>query len=193
VNSMPRKTPTVTVYLRQLSRAELLKLANSKKVRIPEKWSKGKIVETLSTILSPSDVTQIVSQKPKTKTKEAMGYASALKGKSLEDRAAQIFTRQGFQCTKNIRMAGMEIDVVGYKKGSWRTDEAYIIAECKNKAKVTPEDFKKFVGNMNLYISKKGLDKDLVKGYLFTTGVFDKDTKAQARVLRNIQLKRLKP
>jgi Holliday junction resolvase-like predicted endonuclease len=190
---MPRKTPTVTVYLRQLSRAELLKLANSKKVRIPEKWSKGKIVETLSTILSPSDVTQIVSQKPKTKTKEAMGYASALKGKSLEDRAAQIFTRQGFQCTKNIRMAGMEIDVVGYKKGSWRTDEAYIIAECKNKAKVTPEDFKKFVGNMNLYISKKGLDKDLVKGYLFTTGVFDKDTKAQARVLRNIQLKRLKP
>jgi Holliday junction resolvase-like predicted endonuclease len=180
------------IYLRQLSRTELLRLASSKKVRIPEKWSKGKIVETLSTILSPSDVTQIVTQKPKTKTKEAMGYASALKGKSLEDRVAQIFTRQGFQCTKNIRMAGMEIDVVGYKKGSWRTDDAYIIAECKNKAKVTPEDFKKFVGNMNLYISKKGIDKDSVKGYLFTTGVFDKDAKAQARVLRNIQLRRLK-
>jgi Holliday junction resolvase-like predicted endonuclease len=180
------------VYLRQLTRTELLRLASNKKVRIPEKWSKGKIVETLSIILSPSDVTQIVTQKPKTKTKEAMGYASALKGKSLEDNVAQIFTRQGFQCTKNIRMAGMEIDVVGYKKGSWRTDDAYIIAECKNKAKVTPEDFKKFIGNMNLYINKKGLDKDLVKGYLFTTGVFDKDAKAQARIFRNIQLKRLK-
>ncbi len=190
---MPRKTPTVTVYLRQLSRTELLGLASNKKVRIPEKWSKGKIVETLSTILSPSDVTQTVSKKPKTRTKEAMGYASALKGKSLEDRVADIFTRQGFQCRKNIRMAGMEIDVVGYKKGSWRTDDTFIIAECKNKAKVNPEDLKKFVGNMNLYINKKGLNKDLVKGYLFTTGVFDKDVKTQARIFRGIQLKRLKP
>jgi len=168
-------------------------LASSKKVRIPEKWSKGKIVETLSTILSPSDVTQIVSQKPKTKTKEAMGYASALKGKSLEDRVAEIFTRQGFQCTKNIRMAGMEIDVVGYKKGGFLSEDRYVIAECKSKGKVTPEDFKKFIGNMNLYIHKKGLDKELVEGYLFTTGVFDKDVKAQARVFHNIQLKRLKP
>ena len=190
---MPRKAPIVTVYLRQLSKAELLKLANSKKVRVPEKWGKGKIVETLSTILSPSDVTQIVSKKPKTKTKEAMGYARALKGKSLEDRVVQIFTRLGFQCAKNIRMAGMEIDVVGYKKGGWTTDDTYIIVECKNKAKVNPEDLKKFVGNMNLYIRKKGLDKDLVKGYLFTTGVFDKDAQAQARILGNIQLKRLKP
>ena len=168
-------------------------MASNKKVRIPEKWSKGKIVETPSTIPSPSDVTQIVTQKPRTKTKEAMGYASALKGKSLEDRAAQILTRQGFQCEKNIRMAGMEIDVVGYKKGGFFSDASYVIAECKNKGKVTPEDFKKFIGNMNLYINKKGLDKNLVKGYLFTTGVFDKDTKAQARIFRSIQLKRLKP
>jgi hypothetical protein len=189
---MPRKTSTVMVYLRQLSRTELLRLASSKKVRIPENWSKGKITDTLSTILSPSDVTQLVSQKPKTKTKEAMGYASALKGKTLEDRVAHVFTGQGFQCTKNIRMAGMEIDVVGFKKGGWLSDDKYVIAECKNKSKVTPEDFKKFIGNMNLYIQKKGLDKDLVKGYLFTSGVFDKDVKAQARVFRNIQLKRLR-
>ena len=46
---------------------------------------------------------------------------------------------------------------------------------------------------MNLYINKKGLDKELVKGYLFTTGVFDKDTKVQARIFRNIKLKRLRP
>jgi len=190
---MPRKTPTVKVYLRQLSRSELFKLAGSKKVRIPDNWAKGKIVDTLSTMLSPSDVTQIVSKTPKTKTKEAQGYASALKGKTLEDRVAGIFTKSGFQCTKNVRMAGMEIDVVGYKKGGIFSDDKWVVAECKNKAKVTPEDFKKFVGNMNLYMNKKELDKNLVKGYLFTTGVFDKDTKSQARLFRSIQLKRLKP
>jgi Holliday junction resolvase-like predicted endonuclease len=189
---MPRKTPTVKVYLRQLSRSELFRLANSKKVRIPDNWTKGKIVDTLSTMLSPSDVTQIVSNTPKTKTKEALGYASALKGKTLEDRVVNVFTKLGFQCMKNVRMAGMEIDVVGHKKGGFFSDDKWVIAECKNKAKVTPEDFKKFIGNMNLYLSKKGLDKNLVKGYLFTTGVFDKDTKSQARLFRSIQLKRLK-
>lgn len=189
---MPRKTSTVKVYLRQLSRSELFRLANLRKVRIPDDWAKGKIVDTLSTMLSPSDVTQIVSRTPKTKTKEALGYASALKGKTLEDRVTGIFTKLGFQCTKNVRMAGMEIDVVGYQKGGFLSDDKWVIAECKNKAKVTPEDFKKFVGNMNLYINKKRIDKDFVKGYLFTTGVFDKDTKTQARLFRGIQLKRLK-
>jgi hypothetical protein len=171
----------------------LLRLASSKKVRnIPDDWTKGKIVDTLSTILSPSDVTQSVSKTTKTRTKEALGYASALKGKTLEDRVASFFTKLGFQCSKNVRMAGMEIDVVGYKKGGLFSDDKWVIAECKNKAKVTPEDFKKFVGNMSLYISKKGIDKDFVKGYLFTTGVFDTDTKSQARHFRSIQLKRLK-
>lgn len=189
---MPRKTPQVTIYLRQLSKPELLRLADHKKVRIPSNWGKNKIVETLSTIVSASEVTKFITKKPTTKTKEAMGYASALKGKSLEDRVVQIFTRKGFQCDRNIRLAGMEIDVFGYKKGGLFSDDEYIIAECKNKTKVTPEDFKKFIGNMNLFIKKKDLDKDFVQGYLITTGVFDKDVKAQARSFPNIQLKRIK-
>lgn len=45
---------------------------------------------------------------------------------------------------------------------------------------------------MNLYIRKNGLDKEHVKGYLYTTGVFDRDVKSQARSFPNIQLKRLK-
>jgi len=190
---MPRKSSTVKTYLKQLSKKELLKLAKRRKVRIPEKWTKGKIVETLSTIVSASDVTKLVSRKPKAKTKEALGYASALKGKSLEDRVVKIFTRQGFQCTKNVRMKGVEIDVVGVKKGGWFSADEYVIIECKNKAKVVPADFKKFVGSMNLYIRKKKLDKEHVKGYLYTTGVFDSDVKSQARAFPNIQLKRLKP
>ncbi|MCL5877398.1 MAG: restriction endonuclease [Candidatus Bathyarchaeota archaeon] len=189
---MARKTPQATIYLRQLSKPELNKLADKKKVRIPASWSKGKIVETLATIVSANDVTAFISKPTGAKTKEAQGYARALKGKSLEDRVVQIFSKKGFQCDKNIRLAGMEIDVFGWKKGGWLSEDEYIIAECKNKAKVIPEDFKKFVGNMNLFINKRGLNKDHVQGYLITTGIFDKDTKSQARGFPKIQLKRVK-
>jgi Holliday junction resolvase-like predicted endonuclease len=186
-------TPEVATYLRQLSREELLKLAKQKRMRIPEKWGKSKIVETLSTIVSRRDVTQIVTSKTKTKTAEALGYESALKGKSLEDRVVRILSEKGFECTKNIRFKGVEIDVIGLKKGGIFSDDRYVIAECKNRGKVTPEDFKKFAGTMNLYIQKKGLDEDFVTGYLFTTGIFDKDVKSHARILQNVKLKRLKP
>jgi hypothetical protein len=141
---MPRKTPQVKVYLRQLSKSELLKLAAKKKLKnIPSKWSKSKIVDTLSTVVSTSEVTTFISKKPKAKTKEAQGYEKALKGRKLEDRVAQIFTNKGFRCKKNIRYAGMEIDIFGYKEGGLFSDDEYVIIECKNKAKVIPEDFKK--------------------------------------------------
>ena len=45
---------------------------------------------------------------------------------------------------------------------------------------------------MNLLMRKKGLDRDLVRGYLYTTGIFDKDVKSQARAFPKIQLKRVK-
>ena len=38
------KTPTVAVYLKQLSKPELLQIAKKKKAKIPESWSKSKIV-----------------------------------------------------------------------------------------------------------------------------------------------------
>jgi hypothetical protein len=192
VVSVPRRTPEVKVYLRQLSKPELLKLAAKKKLKIPPKWSKSKIVDTLSTVVSTSEVTKFISKKPKAKTKEARGYEKALKGRKLEDRVAQIFANKGFQCKKNIRYAGMEIDVFGYKEGGLFSDDEYVIIECKNKAKVIPEDFKKFVGNMNLLMRKKGLDRDQVRGYLYTTGIFDKDVRSQARAFPRIQLKRVK-
>lgn len=190
---MPRKTPTVKVYLRQLSKEELLKLAKRKKARIPESWTKGKIVENLSTIVSTSDVTKLISKKSKAKTKRELGLESALKGIKLEDRVVKIFARKGFECNKNIRMKGVEIDIVGCKEGGWFSEDEYAIIECKNKPKVIPADFKKFVGSMRLYIRKKGLDPKYVMGYLYTTGIFDKDVKSQARAFPNIQLKRLKP
>lgn len=192
MKKLVRKTSQNIIYLRQLSKPELFKLALKKKVRIPQNWSKTKIVETLSTIVSASEVTTFISKPTKTKTKEAQGYASALKGKSLEDRVIRLFTTKGYQCEKNIRMAGMEIDVFGVKKGGLFSNDEYVIIECKNKAKVTPEDFKKFVGNMTLLIGKKRLDKEHVRGVLITTGIFDKDTRDQAKLCPNIQLKRVK-
>ncbi len=190
---MPRKTPQVKIYLKQISKAELLKLAKLKKLRISEKWTKGKIVETLSVYVSASDVIKLHSRKSKAKTKIELGLKSALKGIKLEDRVAKAFTRKGFQCIKNIRMKGAEIDIVGFKKGDWRHNEEYVIVECKDRAKVIPSDFNKFVGSMNLYIRKKRLDPELVTGYFYTTGVFDSDVKSQARAFSNIKLKRLKP
>jgi hypothetical protein len=88
-------------------------------------------------------------------------------------------------------MAGMEIDVYGCKEGGIFSSDEHIIVECKNKTKVTPEDLKKFIGNMRLFIRKRDLDEEYVKGYFYTTGIFDKDVKKQARV-SNIQLKRVK-
>lgn len=115
--NMPAKTPQVKLILKQLSKPELLKFAESKKANIPSAWDKGKIVDTLSTIASANEVTTFISKKTKTKTKEAQGLESALKGKALEDRVVEIFTHKGFQCKKNIRFAGMEIDVYSEKKG----------------------------------------------------------------------------
>ena len=185
-------TPQVTTYLRQLSKEELLKLAKLKKINIPEKWGKSKVVDTLSTVVSASEVKRFVSAKPKVETKKEMGYKSALKGINLEDRVMKVFTKKGFQCTKNIKMRGVEIDIVGFKNGgTWKEDE-YVIVECKDR-NVIPADLKKFVGSMNYYISKKGLNKDHVKGYVYTTGVFHRDVKSQVRAFPNMQLKRLKP
>ncbi len=190
---MPRKTPQVKLYLKQLSKTELLKLAKLKKLRISEKWTKEKIVETLSVYVSSSDVIKLHSRKSKAKTKTESSLQGVLKGIKLEDRVAKIFTRQGFQCTKNIRIKGAEIDVVGFKKGGLLHYDEYVVVECKDRAKVIPSDFKKFIGSMNLYIRKKRLDPELVTGYLYTTGVFDSDVKSQARAFPNIKLKRLKP
>jgi hypothetical protein len=39
--------------------------------------------------------------------------------------------------------------------------------------KVNPADFKKFIGNFEIFCRRKGLDKEEVEGVLYTTGVFD--------------------
>lgn len=188
---MPRKVSQVKKLLVQLRKEELLKLAK-KKAKIPPKWTKPKIVETLSVIVSKKDVDTFLSPKVRVKTMEARGYVSRLKGEKLEKKVLAMFSRRGYECKVNVRTKGAEFDVIGRKEGGWFTDDEYVFIECKNKPKVIPADLKKFIGNMNIFIKRKKLDKEDVTGYLVTTGIFDPIVKSQARKFDNIKLKRVK-
>lgn len=188
---MQKRNPSVLVYLKHLSKQDLFKLAKKKKAKIPKYWTKTKIVETLSTIVKKSDMPKLTSQKLKNKT-ATKPDKKPVKRIRLEDRVLKIFQRKGYQCSKKYQINSIKIDVVGCKKGSLFTSDKYAIVECKDKTKVVSADFKKLLGNLILYIKKNNLNTDCVKGYLYTTGLFDREVRSQARKLPIIQLKRLK-
>lgn len=58
---MPKKSPSISANLKQMSKKELFKLAKKKKARIPQYWTKTRIIETLSTIVKNSDVLKVNS------------------------------------------------------------------------------------------------------------------------------------
>jgi len=181
----------VRKVLTQLQKDELLKLAKENRAKIPEKWPKSKMVDALSTILTLKDVTSFLSE-VHAKTPEAKGYESRLKGEQLEKKIVAMFSGRGFECKVNVRTKGAEFDVVGRKEGGWFSNDKYVFIECKNKPKVIPEDFKKFIGNLNIFMKRKKLDKEDVTGYLITTGIFDANVRSQARNFVNIKLQRVK-
>ena len=178
--------------MRNYAKKNFLKLAKKKKAKIPPKWTKSKIVDILSTFVSKKDVDAFLSPNTRAKTMEARGYESRLKGDKLEKKVLVMFSRRGYECRVNVRTKGAEFDVVGRKDGGWFSDDEYVFIECKNKPKVIPADLKKFIGNMNIFMKRKKLDKEDVTGYLVTTGVFDPTVKSQARRFDNIKLKRAK-
>jgi len=187
---MQKRNPSVPIYLKQLSKNELFKLAKKKKAKIPKSWTKTKIVETLSTIVKKSDLPKLNSQKIKNKTKTDQKRVKRI---NLEDRVIKILQRKGYQCSKKYQINSIKIGVVGCKKGSLFTSDKHAIVECKDKTKVVSADFKKLLGNLILYIKKNNLNTDCVNGYLYTTGLFEKEVRSQARKLPIIQLKRLAP
>lgn len=189
---MPRRSSTVKKLLSQLNKKELLSLAKKKKLRVPQKWQKAKIVDTLSVYLTASQVTRAVGTKSRAKTREAKGYEAQLKGQKLERKVASIFRRKGFEVKVNVRSKGAEFDVIGQKEGGWFSNDEWVFVECKNKAKVIPSDFKKFIGNFRIFCRKRHLDEEEVEGYFYTTGVFDPTVMSQARQFSNIKLKRIK-
>jgi restriction endonuclease Mrr len=181
----------VKKYLRQLSVEELLKLAKQKKLQIPESWEKTKIIEHLSLSVTQKEIIKIVSKKTHAITKEGLGYESALSGKTFEDRAMKYLQSKGYKCDKNEHITGAELDIIGIKKTMLGLSEEYVIAECKNLAKVTAAQFKKFIGSKDAYVRRKGWPADKVTGYFFTTGIFDANVKSLARDYPDIILKRI--
>lgn len=183
----------VTKLLSQLSRRELLDLSRKKGLRIPELWSKKKIVETLSVYVKESDVIEVVSQRSKAKTAEGRGYEAKMRGEKLERKVASMLEAEGYECKTNVRIPGAEFDVIGFKReGLVFKKDKWIFVECKNIPKVVPADFKKFLGNFEIFCRKKGLDKEETEGILYTTGVFDPLVKKEAKEFPNIRLKRIK-
>jgi ABC-type ATPase with predicted acetyltransferase domain len=189
---MPRKTPKVTKLLSQLSGKELLHLSKKKGLRIPDDWSKKKVVETLSVYVTESDVIEAVAEKTRAKTAEGRGYESKMRGEKLERKVSSILEEAGYECKVNVREPGVEFDIIGFKKGSLFKRDKWIFVECKNMPKVIPADFKKFIGNFEIFCRRKGLDKEEVEGVLYTTGVFDIQVKKDAGQFPNIKLKRIR-
>jgi IS1 family transposase len=189
---MPRRSPTVKKLLAQLSKKELLSLSKKKKIRIPEKWQKSKIVDTLSVYVTATEVTHAIGKKSKAKTSEARGYEAQLRGQKLERKVASSFRKRGFKVRVNVRSKGAEFDVIGKKEGGWFSSDEWVFVECKNKPKVTPADFKKFLGNFRIFCRRRKLDEEEVDGYFYTTGVFDPTAISQARQFSNIKLKRIR-
>ncbi len=189
---MPRLSSNVKKFLTQLSKKELLSLAEKKKLRIPKKWQKPKIVDALSVYVTATEVTRAMGKKSKTKTKEARGYEAQLRGQKLERKVANSFRKKGYEVKVNVRLKGAEFDIIGKKEGGWFSNDEWVFAECKNKPKVIPSDFKKFIGNFRIFCKKRKLDEEEVEGYFYTTGVFDPTIVSQARQFSNIKLKRIR-
>ena len=209
---MPKKTPNITSALKELTKPQLLQLATKKKAKIPKSWTKTNIIQTLATITKPKDLkpkqqkpkttppknktvpkTKNLKQKIQTTTKPKKTLKKKTKKNSLEDRVTKIFTRKGYQCTKNIQTEGININILGTKKGNIFTDNKHLIIECKEKPKVTPEDLKTFLANTILYLRRKNINPDHVQAIIYTTGQIEKEVRTQAKKFPIIKLERLKP
>ena len=188
---MPKTSSSITVCLKKMSKKELFKLAKKKRAKIPQYWTKARIIETLSTIIKRSDISKVNSEKSKNHSRSKTVYKIKRRVR-LEDRVIKIFQRKGFDCIKKYQLNNLTIDVVAYKKGGLLKSDEHIVAQCTEKSTVVAADFKKLLRNVILYIKKNNLNTDCVKGYLFATGSFDKEVKSQALRLPSIQIIKLR-
>ena len=122
-----------------------------------------------------------------------MAIPDVVDGMTFEKKTLKFFTRRGYTCELgDVSIRGMEFDVVGSKTmGSIFKKTYWIIAECKNKPRVTMQDFDKFLGKLVHFRKKKGVEG--AEGYLVTSGVFDPAVKSAGRTHHGLTLQRLKP
>ncbi|MGQ9460774.1 MAG: hypothetical protein ACUVRA_06050 [Candidatus Bathyarchaeaceae archaeon] len=133
----------------------------------------------------------MMSKKSEAKTAEGKGYEARERGAKLEQKIANELRNRGYKCKTNVRIKGAEFDIIAKKEGGWFGSDKWIFAECKNKPKVVPLDFKKFLGNFGIFCRQRKLDEEEVEGILCTTGIFDPLVKTQAKEFPNVKLKRV--
>jgi hypothetical protein len=79
----------------------------------------------------------------------------------------------------------MEFDIRGYKKIKWNwgldSAEYWMIAECKNKPKVTMSDLSKFYLKYQHFMKLKKETPEYCKGYLVTSGYSEPSVKKLAK------------
>lgn len=176
----------VNRLLKQLKDKELSDLLKYKKIKVPESWKRKTIVELLSVNVSERDINQIM--------KSTKRMSPQLKGAVLEKKVMAKFSKMGFKVDSNTRIKGFaEFDVTGWKEvGTLLKSKKWIFVECKNKVRVIPKDWKKFLGNFITFKKRKKIPDENITGYLITTGLFHPEVKKEARRYPNIKLQRLK-
>jgi hypothetical protein len=174
--------------LRQLSTDELFLLARKKGVRdLKPSTSRPKLVDLLRHLTSQKDIIELLSKRGRS------GVKAVIDGMTFEKKAMKLFARKGYKCELgDVSIPGMEFDIVGSRtEGSIFKKTYWIIVECKNKPRVTMQDFDKFLGKLVHFRKKKELED--AQGYLIASGVFDPPVKSAARTHHGLTLMRIKP
>jgi hypothetical protein len=180
---------SIKAVLRQLDKEQLVRLARQRNVKKTVlEMSKPTLVDFLSHIITRKEINELLSKHGRT------GALAMIDGAQFEKKAMRLFTKEGFKCDLNVRMKGMEFDIIG-KKGrdyaGFYDSTKYIIAECKNKAAVTMQDFNKFLGKFRTYERKHDAEGQCF-GFFVTTGIYHPDVKRAAKTHREIKLLKLK-
>jgi bacillopeptidase F (M6 metalloprotease family) len=171
--------------LMQLRIDELYDLAKERNFKLPEKWKKSEIIDFLSHNITEKEIDQILRKKKE---------IPQLKGSKLEKKVMEKFSEEGFTVRSNVRMKGFaEFDIIGWKDvGFLRKRREWIFVECKNKDRVTPEDWKKFLGNFMTFKKKEEIDDEDMTAYLITTGLFHPEIKKESKKYPNVIIKRIR-
>ena len=174
--------------LKQLRDDEIYELTRAKKIKFPEHWKRTTIIDLLSQNVSEKEINSILSQKKE--------ISPQLKGSILEKRVMENFSKQGYMVESNARVKGFaEFDVIGWKEvGKIFKQRHWVFVECKNKSRVIPEDWKKFLGNFLTFKKRYKLsdDDENVRAFLITTGLFHPEVKREGKKYPNVNLQRVK-
>ncbi len=170
--------------LMQLRDDELADLIKRKKFKFPEKWKRNTIIDFLSHNISEKEINAVMNKERE--------RSPQFKGSVLEKKVMEKFSKLGFTVESNTRIKGFaEFDVIGSKDvGTLFKNKEWVFVECKNKGRVIPEDWKKFIGNFMTFKKRKNISDKDVTAYLVTTGLFHPEIKKECRKYSNVKIQR---